>query len=102
MTKFSLPNLLLIAGAVFTALAVGWWWIVFDELVKTQTMTFGEVVPCLVRDSDICSLAQSLCREEHFLKIRKYFVQAFWVSGAVLAGACAMRLADLGQGGRHA
>jgi hypothetical protein len=102
MTRMSLPNALLLSGAVLTALAVGWWWVVFDELVKTNTMSLSEIVPCLVRDSDICSLAQSLCKEEHFLSIRKYFVQAFWVSGALFIGAIAMRLADSGQDGHRA
>jgi hypothetical protein len=102
MTRISLPNALLLLGAVLTVLAVGWWWVVFDELVKTNTMSLSEIVPCLVRDSDLCSLAQSLCREEHFLNIRQYFVQSFWVSAALLAGALAMRAAGPWQDGRRA
>jgi hypothetical protein len=102
MTRPSLPNGLLLLGASLMLLAVGWWWVVFDELVQTNTMSLSEIVPCLVRDSDICSLAQSLCLEEHFLNIRRYFVQAFWISGALFIGAAVFRLTDDWQGGRRA
>jgi hypothetical protein len=93
---------MLLLGAVLTLLAIGWWWVVFDELVNTNTMSFSDIVPCLVHESDICSLAQSLCLEEHFLNIRRYFVQAFWISGVPFIGAALLRLMDERQGGRRA
>jgi hypothetical protein len=97
MTKVSLSNVLLIAGGVLTTLAILWWWIVFDELLKTNTMTFSEVVPCLARNTDICSLAESLCRQDHFLGIRRYSAEAFWGAGGLLLVAMVMRPFRIGQ-----
>lgn len=91
MTRPWLSNGLLLVGGVLTTLAILWWWIVFDELLKTNTMSFGEIIPCLARNSDICSLAESLCRQDHFLGIRRYSAEAFWAAGGLLAVAAAMR-----------
>ena len=97
MTRISFSNGLLLIGGVLTTLAILWWWIVFDELLKTNTMSLTEIIPCLARNTDICSLAESLCREDHFLGIRKYSAEAFWSSGAILLVALIMRSFRLGQ-----
>jgi hypothetical protein len=97
MTKLSLPNVLLVVGGVLTMLAILWWWVVFDELLKTNTMTLSEVVPCLARNTDICSLAESLCRQDHFLGIRRYSAEAFWGAGGLFLLAVAMRSFRVGQ-----
>lgn len=97
MTRLSLSNGLLIVGGVLTTLAIVWWWIVFDELLKTNTMTFADVLPCLARNTDICSLAESLCREDHFLGIRRYSAEAFWGAGAWLVAAVVLRSFRIGQ-----
>jgi hypothetical protein len=99
MTRISLSNGLLLAGGLLTTLAILWWWVVFDELLKTNTMSLAEIVPCLARNSDICSLAESLCRQDHFLGIRRYSAEAFWGSGALLLAAVAMRTLRLGRAG---
>lgn len=97
MTRISLSNVLLIVGGVLTSFAILWWWIVFDELLKTNTMTLSEVVPCLARNTDICSLAESLCRQDHFLGIRRYSAEAFWSAGGLLLVAIALRSLSLRQ-----
>jgi hypothetical protein len=97
MTRFSLSNGLLIIGGVLTTLAIFWWWVVFDELLKTNTMTFADVLPCLARNTDLCSLAESLCRQDHFLGIRRYSAEAFWGAGAVLLVAVVLRSLRAGQ-----
>jgi len=98
MARISLSNGLLILGGALTTLAILWWWIVFDELLKTNTMTFADVLPCLVRNTDLCSLAESLCRQDHFLGIRRYSAEAFWGAGALLLAAVVMRSFRVGQG----
>ena len=91
MTRLSWTNALLALGGLSTGLAVLWWWIVFDRVVKTQTLSLGEIVPCLAAHTDLCTLAQSLCQENHFLGIETYFAESFWISATILASALVLR-----------
>ncbi|MGV3549245.1 hypothetical protein [Rhizobium sp.] len=91
MTKLRWTDGLVALGGLLTVLAVAWWWIVFDKLVETQTMTVGEIMPCLAAYSDLCTLAQSLCQQDHFLGIEAYFAESFWISATVLASALVLR-----------
>lgn len=92
MNRMPLADVLLVLGGLATALAVLWWWIVFDKVVETDTLSLAEIVPCLAAHTDICTLAQSLCQENHFLGIERYFAESFWISATILASALVLRL----------
>ncbi len=63
--------------ALFTAAA--WWWVVYSQVVGSAALSVGEAAPCLVGTSDLCSLAQALCRGDHLLGIRRYSPDLFWI-----------------------
>jgi hypothetical protein len=94
MTSLFFRNLLLVASGLAVTLAVAWWWLVFSQLVENGTMNILDVAPCLARDSDLFSLAQSLCKGTHFLGIRQYFAEAFWLAAGLFGFAIAIRLAE--------
>lgn len=92
MTRRRAAAALLGLGGLGFVGAVAWWWVVFGTIVGTQAMSLPQALPCLVADSDVCSLAQALClKTDHWLGIRRYAVEAFWLSGLlVLLGVLAV------------
>ena len=72
-------------GLVALVGVVGWWWLVFGEVIATTGLSVPDALVCMVGTSDLCSLAQSLCKSSHFLGIRRYSVEAFWLAGLVIA-----------------
>jgi hypothetical protein len=91
MIRLSWLDGLVAFGGLLTALAVLWWWIVFEKVVISQTLSITDVVPCLAAHTDMCTLAQSLCLENHFLGIETYFAESFWISATILASALVLR-----------
>ncbi|TBW39485.1 hypothetical protein EYW49_06330 [Siculibacillus lacustris] len=81
---------LLAIGLIGVSLAIGWWWIVYGQLVGSTSMALADAVPCLVSRSDLCSLAQALCRNDHFLGITRYPVAAFWAAATPLGAGLAI------------
>ncbi|WP_237153928.1 hypothetical protein [Oryzibacter oryziterrae] len=77
---------LLVLGLLLSLGTFAWWWLVFRELISTNSMSLNEALPCMAAQSDLCSLAQALCKQNHVLGIKRYDVLAFWVSALVLAG----------------
>lgn len=91
MTRLSWTDGLVALGGLLTGLAILWWWIVFDKVVETDTLSVAEIMPCLAAHTDICTLAQSLCQQNHFLGIETYFAESFWIALTVLASALVLR-----------
>lgn len=76
------------AGGVFALLALGWWWLIFSKVVENDYLSVGQAVTCIAGATDLCSLAQALCSNDHLYGIRWYAPEAFWAAIAVLvAGA---------------
>lgn len=77
-----------LAGGVLALLSVGWWWLIFGKVVGNDYLTVRQAVTCLAGTSDLCTLAQALCTEDHLYGIRWYAPEAFWAAAAILvAGA---------------
>lgn len=71
-------------GLFCLLLAVGWWWLVFQQVVDNSYLTTRQALPCLVGSSDTCTLAQALCKAHHPLGIKYYYAGLFWVGLGVL------------------
>ena len=67
------------------ALALGWWWRTFGEVVGYGYLSWGEAGRCLLTDSDICSLAKALCLGSHPRSFVAYGSVAFWIAAALLS-----------------
>lgn len=62
------------------AVSVGWWLIVFGQVIANTGMAPSGALPCLVYTSDRCSLAMALCKDWHFLGIKRYFAEPIWLA----------------------
>lgn len=87
MTSSFLARALAGLGAVLLFSAVGWWWLVFRTLITNASMSTRGALPCLVRNSDLCTLAQALCTQHHFLGIRHYDTVLFWIGATLTSSA---------------
>jgi hypothetical protein len=73
------------AGAAAALATTAWWWIVYSRQIDSGSLPIVNALPCLARKTDICSLAEALCAQTHFLGITRYTPAAFWLSTALLA-----------------
>jgi hypothetical protein len=81
----ALPRLLLVAGAGIVVAALLWWWATFGDVIRYGYLSSGEATRCLIKDSDICTLAKALCLGSHPRTILVYRTSAFWVGVGVLS-----------------
>ncbi|MDQ0321995.1 hypothetical protein QO002_004201 [Pararhizobium capsulatum DSM 1112] len=73
------------AGGLLVLLSLGWWWLIFSKVVENDYLTIGQAVTCVAGATDLCSLAQALCTDDHLYGIRWYAPEAFWAAAAILA-----------------
>lgn len=74
-------------GAAVLAVGIASWWIVFREVVGNDYITYGQAAACIGSASDLCALAQALCKTNHWLGITQYSPMVFWAGiGALSAG----------------
>ena len=71
------------AGIVCGLLSVAWWWLIFSKVVANDYLTVRQAVTCIAGASDLCTLAQALCTDQHLYGIRWYAPEAFWGAAAV-------------------
>jgi len=81
----ALPRLLLAAGAGIVIAALLWWWATFGDVIRYGYLSSGEATRCLVKDSDICTLAKALCLGSHPRTSATYWTSAFWLGVGVLS-----------------
>ena len=62
--------------------------LVLAQVSYATGYALSDSLPCLVHTSDRCSLAMALCKNWHFLGIKRYHAEAFWISGFL--AACAL------------
>eukprot|EP01037_Dinobryon_pediforme_P035605 gene35605-42075_t len=59
-------------------------------LIGASNLPLSAAIPCLAAESDLCSLAQALCKTDHWLNVRRYDSVLFrlglllWSAGIVL------------------
>ncbi|MFT4182725.1 MAG: hypothetical protein QM636_12510 [Rhizobium sp.] len=85
MSKTHLPILISFVGGIAVALGLAWWWLVFSEVIKAEYIGYGQAATCIVGTSDLCSLAEALCKANHFLGIKYYSSELFWSGLATLS-----------------
>ncbi|WP_214473220.1 hypothetical protein [Mesorhizobium sp. dw_380] len=71
-------------GIVLTLVALVWWAIVYAQVMSNTGFPIERTLPCLLRTSDRCSLAMSLCKSWHVLGIKRYSPELLW-AGAVVS-----------------
>ena len=74
-------------GIASLAIALGWWWLTYRDVVGYAYMSVAEASVCLVGDSDICRLARALCRGAHPLVLIDYWAATFWIGIAALSAS---------------
>jgi hypothetical protein len=70
-------------GLSLMAVAVVWWAIVYIQVMGNTGFPIGRTLPCLLYTSDRCSLAMALCKDWHFLGIKRYSAELLWAGAAV-------------------
>jgi hypothetical protein len=83
MTRVT-PALLAVGGTTIVV-AIAWWWITYGEVVQYGYLSWREAGDCLVRNSDICSLAKALCLGSHPRVLIAYWTSTFWLGLIVLS-----------------
>ncbi|PZM15499.1 hypothetical protein [Rhizobium tubonense] len=78
-----LPIIISAAGGLAIALGLAWWWLVFSEVIAGDYVTYRQAASCILGTNDLCSLAQALCKSNHFLGIKRYSSELLWVGVAV-------------------
>ncbi len=74
-------------GLVLMLAALLWWGIVYAQVMANTGFPFTRTLPCMLYTSDRCSLAMSLCKDWHFLGIKRYSADLLWVGAALSAFA---------------
>lgn len=87
MKRFVLPGrlvkLLEVLGPALVGLAIVWWGVVYGQVIANTGMAPQRTLPCLLQTSDLCSLAMSLCKEWHFLGIKRYSAELLWIGTGI-------------------
>jgi hypothetical protein len=81
----ALSNLLLAVGAAVLVAATAWWWMTFGDVVAYGYLSWAEAGHCLIRDSDICTLAKMLCLGSHPRSLVAYWTSAFWLGLGIVS-----------------
>lgn len=87
-----LARIVVSIGSFATALSVGWWWLIFSKVVDNDYLSHGQAAICLAGATDLCTLAQALCSNQHLFGIVWYAPEAFWAGIAVLLAGMVMTI----------
>ncbi|WP_331376070.1 hypothetical protein [Sinorhizobium chiapasense] len=71
-------------AGVLLVLSLGWWWLVFGNVVASGYISSAQAATCLAADTDLCRLAQALCTNSHVFEIRWYAPEVLWAAAALL------------------
>lgn len=87
MSETRLPILLAALAGIVLAITVGWWWLVFSNVVSNGYVTHAQALVCMAAETDLCRLAQALCTNTHFFELRWYAPESLWIAAALLVSA---------------
>jgi len=76
-----------VAAVALFVFSIGWWLVVYGQVILNTGMTPSNAVPCLLYTSDRCSLAMALCKDWHFLGIKRYLAEPLWLAFFLSAAA---------------
>lgn len=79
-----------VAAIALFVFSVGWWLIVYGQVIFNTGMSPSAALPCLLYTSDRCSLAMALCKDWHFLGIKRYFAEPIWFAAVLAVAALAL------------
>lgn len=81
-----LPGLLLVLAAL------GWWGLVFRQVVAYDYLTLPQAAVCLGLSTSVCELAMSLCstRVRHLFDIGRYSPDLLWAGLALISAQMAL------------
>jgi hypothetical protein len=82
-----LTRVLVLSGLAITVLSVGWWWFTYRDVIGYDYMSFSDAGVCLVRNTDTCQLARSLCRSVHPLAVIAYWSASIWFGFAAMGAS---------------
>jgi hypothetical protein len=72
-------------GAITIAAALAWWGILFPSVVANTGLSFGEALPCVASNSQLCELETTLCGARHLFGITSYSPTLFWCGAGLLS-----------------
>ncbi|QAZ42176.1 hypothetical protein C1M53_03510 [Mesorhizobium sp. Pch-S] len=84
MAGTALPWLEL-AGVLLVMVSILWWAVVYAQVMANTGFSAAGTLPCLLYTSDRCSLAMALCKDWHFLGIKRYSAELLWLGVAAAA-----------------
>jgi hypothetical protein len=74
-------------GGIAIATAFAWWAMLFPSVVANTGLTFGEAVPCVASNSQLCELETALCGAGHLFGITSYSPTLLWCGVALLSAS---------------
>ena len=77
--RFAIPA----SGLFVLLLAFVWWGIVFQQQLAKGIISPGQALQCTAFSSSLCDLAMALCQGTHFLGIKYYSPELFWIGLAL-------------------
>lgn len=77
-------GLVALGGGLLALASLAWWWLIFSKVVENEYLSVGQAVTCIAGATDLCTLAQALCTNDHLYGIRWYAPEAFWAAAATL------------------
>lgn len=87
MSDYRLPVVTGGLGLAALTLSIGWWWLVFGNVVDAGAITYVQASVCLAADTSLCRLAEALCTNTHLFGIRWFAPEVTWAAAALLFSA---------------
>ncbi len=74
-------------GAIGIVAACAWWALLFPMVVANTGLGFGDALPCIASNSQLCELETTLCGARHLFGVKSYSPTLFWCGAALLSAS---------------